>query len=1648
MLYHRYREKMKKVAAFCARLYAHKVLVIVGLVVFVAILAGLLAVKGTILFESNCPEEVEYGDKLGYRVYPVLSIARYEYSTESGGSWSREAPILPGQYRVRAVARTLTGQSVYTEEHSFTIVPRTITVSVAERTIDYGEAPSAKANLAKGDVLRCDIRYASRSDPNTEVWVDRASISITTKDGEDRTFCYHIEQTPHTSLRIKQRKLKITVSDASKVFDDIRLSYDAYEVTSGTLLEGDSLVAVFSAYIIEAGTVVNRPDLRIYNSTGEEVTAFYNLDIRSGKLTVEKRPLILRSGSRSYIYDGTGHEYTENYSIDASTPLVSGHRLEVTGGTRIIDVGKADNVLSVTIRNARGQDRTDSYSLFVEAGTVSVTPRVVTVHTPTESLVYNGRAQSATDVVVENGVGDTVRAVSPATQTYVGSTENRMSVTFHRDGKDVTGNYEISYVYGTLSVEKRRVIVNLTNTTREYDGTPLTSTAYTCDTSIGYPVADVDRLTLKTDGSVTRVGSVRNRYVEGSLDIVDKNGQSVLSNYIVTVNDGTLTVIPRNITITTGSRSWVYDGTTKTHHAYEITRGSLVAGHTASVTIVTECLNVGVYQNLAVSSSTRIHAAGGEDVTDQYNITHAYGRLQITGHPITVHTESGEWMYDGEPHATEKGADVWLDAGTPLLDGHTIEFSGGISVIHVGTKPNVYKAYIYNEQGEDMTSNYEITYASGKLTIHPRPITVYTGDGERIYNGRSEVAGEPSLSNSPYALVKGDTLHIGSWDTDSFCDVGAYENVYQVAVMNRNGEDVTTNYEITYEYGLLQVNYREVMLEVNITKVYNGLGFDRVGVATVGGTTLASGHQATAYITGGGGTDVGTYDVGVQIIISDGKGRNVTHNYIFDCDSGVVTVTPRHITVSTADATKIYDGKPLIAREVTTTEDSLPLGWKHTIEVTVTGEGTEVGIYPNTADYESLRILDEAGVDVTANYVIDAMLEGLLIIRHDTTITVSTGSASKAYDGLPLRENGYKIDVTSGELPAGYTVDVRVTGAITMPGSVDNTAVVTVRNAHGEDVTALVEVILRPGTLTVTREPDPTEMGRFSSPLVGTYYLRMMSYGDFNGHDWLDAEPYPYAERVVCLPSRVLRILGMDTVQLTFTNMGRYLFPYYVSEDSSTKPTTDTAMDDIPDWRYWVDTTLYDGELSWLAGYLAMPEAYRAALLGTSYADEVKYRSFVYGQYLALDEETAAYMQKLIEKAGLDAEDLQIATRVAEFIRSSADYNAGYDPALDREDNVAIAFLDTYREGTDRHFATAATLLYRALGIPARYVTGYRESVYTTNDSVEIENAYSWVEVYIDALGWVQVDVTGEQKPVEDDRPVLELEPAFVYKLYDGTPLSARNQLTMTPSLEALLKQGYTYQVSVLGSLTEIGMSESTIMSFTLYDPVGRDVTATYQLQKKTGLMRVVGEETVIVMLYQLEKTYDGAELTYGDGDFELLSIPSDTQVTIHLNISIQEVGMLTLNTINHDPQTYISLYSVMQGEVDVTESHPILCVLSGMDSGYDSPDDGGVSPVMSTAAEPVAIIKPRAIELTAASAIRMDDGTPLTAPGVELTRGTLVSGQTLIAAAVGTCTGPGSVENKVGNVLILDANGRDVTAFYSITCVSGTLTLVGEDEY
>ena len=159
--------------------------------------------------------------------------------------------------------------------------------------------------------------------------------------------------------------------------------------------------------------------------------------------------------------------------------------------------------------------------------------------------------------------------------------------------------------------------------------------------------------------------------------------------------------------------------------------------------------------------------------------------------------------------------------------------------------------------------------------------------------------------------------------------------------------------------------------------------------------------------------------------------------------------------------------------------------------------------------------------------------------------------------------------------------------------------------------------------------------------------------------------------------------------------------------------------------------------------------------------DESAYRNYVYAEYLQITDEAKAALTPLLEGRE-NVETLGQALRLTERALDGAFYKTTVEASPgEGEDYIAAALKRHAGSGVSR--ATAAVLMLRCLGVPARYVEGYE---ITEDDAADMtpgeaytlteENARAWAEYYFDGLGWFPLEplpgVGGEGKTPNETR--------------------------------------------------------------------------------------------------------------------------------------------------------------------------------------------------------------------------------------------------------------------------------------------------------
>jgi transglutaminase-like putative cysteine protease len=153
------------------------------------------------------------------------------------------------------------------------------------------------------------------------------------------------------------------------------------------------------------------------------------------------------------------------------------------------------------------------------------------------------------------------------------------------------------------------------------------------------------------------------------------------------------------------------------------------------------------------------------------------------------------------------------------------------------------------------------------------------------------------------------------------------------------------------------------------------------------------------------------------------------------------------------------------------------------------------------------------------------------------------------------------------------------------------------------------------------------------------------------------------------------------------------------------------------------------------------------------------------------------------EKTSVPAEErgLRLVERALTMFRKQP-FRYTLRPPQSARDSVDD-FLFEQRAGFCEHFAAAFVVLMRALGIPARVVTGYQGGERNPIDGrwlVRQADAHAWAEVWLPGRGWQRVDPTAAVAPERIEHGV-RLEPDFSGA--DGfdaaTPLLARLRLRL-----------------------------------------------------------------------------------------------------------------------------------------------------------------------------------------------------------------------------------------------------------------------------
>ena len=540
----------------------------------------------------------------------------------------------------------------------------------------------------------------------------------------------------------------------------------------------------------------------------------------------------------------------------------------------------------------------------------------------------------------------------------------------------------------------------------------------------------------------------------------------------------------QNVTLTANSATTEYTG--ESQHVEGYTCDVADAAFAGVTLLGGKGTDAGDYPYTFASGTAGTVSTDGKHIVAKTND----GKLVINPNSqqvvVKVKGSTGGEKYDGEEHGVEGYAVSYVvggaaSAGAPAgFDAGDISFAGTAKVTgtDAGSYPMGLDAGDFGYNGKNF-SNVSFEVEDGQLTISKREVVVKPKDASRVFDGEALEASEWEVAEgSPDQFLAGqgisDPVFSGSQTAPGTSESSIVSWGYPESTK-------AGNYEIRTEKGTLNVTSRGAAETITVEANSTSATYD-------GGTHSAAGLKTTEFVVGGkaytvsglstedpSAADAGTYTNNVTgtAKVSDAAGNDVTSEFAVEIKDGSLVIGPAEATIRPKDASKPYDGTPLVASEF---EAAGFVGGDGVAGVTYGGSQTDAGESGSTiAAYEA------AGSTKLANYKI-TLGEGRLEVTANAervVVTIRENSATFPYDGEAKTAEGYEVAGISSALYkegdfafVGDAAHKVATGTDAgdydmglLPGDFENTS------ANFSNVAFAIEdgqLTILPATLTVT----------------------------------------------------------------------------------------------------------------------------------------------------------------------------------------------------------------------------------------------------------------------------------------------------------------------------------------------------------------------------------------------------------------------------------------------------------------------------------------------------------------------------------------------------------------------------------------------------
>lgn len=414
----------------------------------------------------------------------------------------------------------------------------------------------------------------------------------------------------------------------------------------------------------------------------------------------------------------------------------------------------------------------------------------------------------------------------------------------------------------------------------------------------------------------------------------------------------------------------------------------------------------------------------------------ATGALNLIQNNLVISSGSISKVYDGEVLVNHE---YEVKSGK-VKSKETINVTFTEELTDIGVVENKFIVIINDENGNVVTSKYDIEYIYGKLEVRTLPIKISTGSASKIYDGSP-------ITNSEYTLLSGSLLEGHEMEitvNGTLTNVGETDNTFIFVVLNEYGVDVTSMYDLETLCGKLIITGKVVTISsLPADKEYDGTPLTSA-VFEYNQIDLLDGHEiyisSTATIT-----TPGVIDNTFSYVIRNKEGLNVTGYYEVIENYGKLTIFQKSITVTSKGLTETYNGESYSNTEI----EHDPLIDGHILIASSFTEVINVTLF-SVMNQFTYKIVDKDNNVVTPYYHVNSVYGYITIEKYE--IDIVTSNETYEYTGdLQYQDDFYIRDTTP--LISGHNLKIDENIGESYPGSYYNQNTYLITDEDGNFVT-------------------------------------------------------------------------------------------------------------------------------------------------------------------------------------------------------------------------------------------------------------------------------------------------------------------------------------------------------------------------------------------------------------------------------------------------------------------------------------------------------------------------------------------------------------------------------------------------------------------